>query len=944
MQTVSDTYKAIVSGVEQVVDDRITVRLPIERANLCLTPSFQYGVGPWTISAPSLITSPTQEASSDWAMRDGGSSLKITWSELDAYNGATLISVDTKIGTFYRLTAWVKAEAGSPAVVIGQTATTVIEDFSDPSDPDDTDPQQLDLVFSAEGPAVYLLLMNYDAATADTVTYVDRWVLEEVSGAAGGDDDWDGDDENCRWLGLPGKSASVQNVDPYPDLSLAVESWRVDRQLTTDMPDGTRLLGGYPAASATVVLSGLVVPGEETKDAAWLFNPWSTTSPLYRLDPTGSEVVIENGVYTTPGEDPELLTIFSGEVDECEVDPLTGTVTLTCIDARNRLRGTAEMPPVASTTVVGGGWAYQPGLVPTYGLDYLLRRAGIHSAPPPRDPLCIFYVSNHGSMWPEISGANTEVRQTDQSPYPTVEGKWFPQLQPVGYAEADFNGFYTEVEGLFLEWWQKFDTSGGFGGTGADVAHLSFSAGLTFYIYEQADNTLSIQYLEGELIPLGISAGEGTPWRHLAIQVDGWNLTYTVWVDGEVIATGTPTVDELTFDSTAISWQSPIEAFQCSIERFVLPRTSFTPTAYFDRSLNETMIALPDSAGTDPWQVAQKIGDAEQAIAGFDEDLTFRFRNRHSILSGTSVREITSTKSLKTIKAKTAKSTIATRVQVPVNDAVVQPIQPVWAASAAYAIKSGETLKVRASISPPAAQVIAQDYRVGVIPSGGFDYDDADSVWSGYRASTKADGTGPSMTRLVMSVTQDTIASVTISIYNPYTVTAYLCSPSSFTDETAGSPMLKISGYPITSSATTDNSATSTGTTADAQWPPADFGGAASNPRGDITLALPANEYRQNLGHATELADDLLADLYTPRPLFDTVDVVPDSSLQLTDRVTLKDPEALIVAEDAMVTSITRTGGKGNRTMQLGLRAVAPPGSWVMGIEGRSEIGSTTYV
>lgn len=150
-----------------------------------------------------------------------------------------------------------------------------------------------------------------------------------------------------------------------------------------------------------------------------------------------------------------------------------------------------------------------------------------------------------------------------------------------------------------------------------------------------------------------------------------------------------------------------------------------------------------------------------------------------------------------------------------------------------------------------------------------------------------------------------------------------------------------ISAIPIQAA----NVGTNGGAAAESQWPPASEGGAAANPRGEKALTLSQNDWLQDLDVGQDLADDLLADMAKPRPLVRSVSIVADPSIQLGDKVTLVDPNvSRMASEDAMVFAIQLKISRSDWTQLLDLRMVAPPGGWIMGKPGRSEMGVSTYV
>lgn len=952
MQSTSAKFKAQVAGNDVVLEHQVSLTLPIERTNLFPTPCGDHGIGRWLTTAGSGSTAPTITADSNAAhARVGSEGIKITWGAAAAGAAVAYLYVPTKVSALYTVTLWVHQDSTATGVVFVTDSGTQNDIVLD----NPTDGQFTKVCFhlTADNANTAIEISPTAAATVGgETTIIGATVWEE--GALINLDPFCGDTAGARWVGQPGNSTSILNVDPYPDVTTSVESFQVDRQLTTDMPAGTRLLAGYPAAQATVVLSGMVDPADASKDAAWLFDPWNADSPLYGLDPSGSPITVAEGVYTEPGKAAEMLQVFPGEIDEALVDLVGGTVTLTCIDTRNRLRGSGALPPVATNVDAGAGFQYVPGLMPTYAIDYLLRKNGVYSGPPPR-PDCALYVSNHGSMWPEIAGPHVDVRQASTASDDPVPGKWFPQVMPAGYADSSYDSGWPNPTGYVIEWWQQFQlldrykyspTSWG--------SHVTISAGAVYCHIDEDPTTHALSFVIGSgtgsvSVPLGISGGDAT-WRQvtLSLQKSGTSTAYSVWLDGVVVQSGLMAgYDNMALQDANVAWSSPLDTFQIAVDADPRPLAGFVPTAYFDPSLNTTVTVMPDTTGMDDWQVIQQVCDAEQAIGGFDELDVFRFRNRKSIQGGASARPVTSTESLKTLQARTSKSTVATRVQVPVNAVQVKPETVIWSASTVYSIGAHQTLTLTVSLNNPAVNAKLTSSVIGVLPNGG-PAADGSGIRTGFRASVKPDGSGGAMNNLQMTGHQESISKVTLSIYNPYAITAYLVTPSGFGYPAAsvGQPALQVNGFPVVAAgqAVDGSQSTSSATVADVQWPPADSGGAASSRYGEITLSLQGNPWMQSIVPASDLAVDLLADLYRARPLLEQVDVVPDPSLQLGDRITLSDPDGSKVMDDAMITGITLTGGKGTWGMRLNLRAVAPPRSWVMGVAGRSEMGRTTYV
>ena len=84
--------------------------------------------------------------------------------------------------------------------------------------------------------------------------------------------------------------------------------------------------------------------------------------------------------------------------------------------------------------------------------------------------------------------------------------------------------------------------------------------------------------------------------------------------------------------------------------------------------------------------------------------------------------------------------------------------------------------------------------------------------------------------------------------------------------------------------------------------------------------------------------------LFRSKPLWRNVAIVPDPSLQLADRVFVLDPVTTKVSDSAIIVGVRITASDTDWGQTLDLRAIGAPGSWIMGVVGRSEMGVSTYM
>jgi len=749
----------------------------------------------------------------------------------------------------------------------------------------------------------------------------------------------------------------------YDDVSLVVESISVDRQLTTDMPDGTRLITGYPAASATITLSGLVdrTPGA-SKTVAWLLNPSEPTSPLYRSDALGSIVTVQAGLFPGGVATAELFTVFTGTVDDYTVDMLAGTVTLTCLDYRSKLNSSAMLPSFAGDDSVFAGTSFiYPGLTALWPLDYLIRANGVYAGPPQRIG-CIFYMSGHGSLWPEkgVINSSTALYGTFDGtrPFPPewVPGKFAGQAPATCNVGVAASAPLSTGSSIVFEGWVET-----FAVADTNIAYSIVQNGVNdsesaVEIYMDSDSTghirvglVAIRRSGGAFVTGGPTAysATGTGWHQVTVRAEftgATTATFTVWLDGVAqTAINLTGLSAFSNDGTFVTLNAanPVDSWQVAVNETIPLPTVFTPTAVLEASLN-TLTAMPDVTGQDTWSVIQQIAQAEGAIAGFDELGIFQFTNRTTLQEQVDQRTITPTYSLKTLDQEMGLSFVRNHIQVPVNKLQVQPPSTVWAAADAIEILPNSTYTQVITTDNPVVNV---DTSGSVMPSGG-----GTPGLTYFRACTNPNGNGGERTLLTVTVTQLGPATLLLSVTSPYTYPVWLVSPATgaYPASADGQPRMWIGGsFVVASSGSTDNAAggaTPAAVIADAQWPPASEGGATLNPRGERLLVVTSNLFLQQVDSGQPFADDLLIDLYKPRPLWRNTQIVPDPRLQLGDRVAVIDPVTTMIDDSAMIVgvhiSITRT----DWGQTLDLRSIGTPGGWILGVAGRSNLGVSTYV
>lgn len=722
----------------------------------------------------------------------------------------------------------------------------------------------------------------------------------------------------------------------------AIESLEVDRSTVTDMPDGTRLIIGYPSAQATVTLSGYILVAGVWQSIAWLLNPNQADSPMYRYDALGASVTVQAGLLLQGSATAEQYTIFTGYVDDYTVDMEAGTVTLTCLDPKTKMTGAPSCPSVYDA---GGATPGVPTLAAQFALDSILRAQKVYSWPARRSN-CVLAAGMRGNAYPEVGTLTNLLVQS--------AGNLFQQgasagMGLTGYAAYTLGTPIPVASPVFFEFWFDYSQA-----TNPVPDVLVQDAGTGATIEVQADNTKVAVYFRPDLTGLNDTVinltlpyvsgyhGVRASWVGTAASATAWRGgstntgSATTPVSRPAVTLKTATITQIVNASKV----SVIDSVQITTEGSSAPfNNGFVPGAQLSESLNWITV-IPDLTGADIWSTFQAIAEAEMGVAGFDELGVFRFINRDTIRTASPVRTITPAYSLKALQQQVGNSFVRNHIQVPVAAVQVQAFSTVWQATDAVYIGAGQ---VYTTVATTTDSIVGLATTCGLIPSGGL------VSTSGYRAARNPDAT-KAVTNLVMTVTQTGPTTVTVTVTNPNGFGVYLITPSGagYPAGSIGAPALAVGGHNVIPAGsvvdTTTGQTTANQVTSDWQWPPLSEGGAITNSRGEQLLPFPANAWIQSQAAGDALAQAIGEDLYRPKPIWRNVTIVADPRLQLVDRVTVNDPDTTGVNDDARIFGITTKLSSTEWDMTCDLRAVATPGGWLIGKPGRSEIGATTWI
>lgn len=752
------------------------------------------------------------------------------------------------------------------------------------------------------------------------------------------------------------------------DLSAMFVSIAPAADYTTDTPAGTRLIAGYPARSASLALGGMVK--DPAHSMQQLFDPYSPNSPLYRIDWTGisgARIVYAQGLRLPGVASPETFVIMTGYVDNCSIDRSTGEVTLSLLDYRPLLSAVPTLPMMLSRTLYYGS---MPGLSSLTFIEQILAANGIYAAPPPRTgEHCTFYAGLHGTLWPLIGAPVTDNLWANAGSFPSTAQQFEPAWVPGKFAGAVPQAFslLTQTPSapaalslgstfLFEGWVQTVAQSAALAANDlfrfgvSDMANLNSpdpDGDNAAFIKIQQNSTgglrVTAQISRAGSVSGVVTTYAGSPgWHQVMVQftiTGALTATADIWIDGvHNAASGSFPIVAFAANPTFVWAEShsmlAADSWQITTGVTSPTPTVFTPTAVLDASLNY-LTATPDiGQTTDAWGVLQSIADAEFATCGFDEDLIFRFTNRYDY-PDTPGAVITSLTQIKDLVFETNEANRARAVTATVAPLTLQPRQVVWNASDTYAVPAHGSLTIFAQLNGVTAFV---PFAASFLPAG---TDPASITNNSYRANSKPDGSG-SICTLAFTTVQLGSQTALITLTNPNSFIAYLVTGAGYPSP-KGSPALWLIGEPVNAGPVliAQNASTVTVT--------------ATYGSGLPALPLPDTVWRQDQAAVQLLCNDVLADYVVPLPQLTAFDIVGDATLQLGDRVQISDSGVLatfgaptlgraVMADDLFLTSIHPTASPdGGFVQQITGRMNNRPGQWVLGVPGRSELGSTTW-
>ena len=330
---------------------------------------------------------------------------------------------------------------------------------------------------------------------------------------------------------------------------------------------------------------------------------------------------------------------------------------------------------------------------------------------------------------------------------------------------------------------------------------------------------------------------------------------------------------------------------------------AFTPTADIvpDSAIDNRLQATPNVT-ENGWELFQQIANSEFATAGFDETGTLFYWTRRRWTTApydTSQRTLTAATALKELATVEATDQVRNRIVIRVNGPIVEDSQTVWKLGSRWQIPASSSITKIASLNDPVGNV---DTSVAFGTASGS---------SRYLAGSQADGQGTSRSNLTITLTVLSPTAIRINISNPNASIVYMAGDENDSATFSGKPYLWIDAQIVRFGEEAGNNSFTRVDVSDS---------ASITAYGEQILQVDDNDFRQDDDDIQQLADDLLDDLAEPGPAITDVPAVGDPRFQLGDRVTIVDPDGLVMSDDFHLSAVNFSYDSGGFGMTLSLR------------------------
>lgn len=729
---------------------------------------------------------------------------------------------------------------------------------------------------------------------------------------------------------------------PLSDLTSAVESVRVSRSLTGDLPAEVSLVEGYSSTELSATLAGEV----EGKSIFEAFAPYRNTSELALSPKEGAPVEFDVNIADT------AIRQFTGHIRSSDLESSTREVLIDALDPSDRLRAKITLPSygiAAYQLVRGNDW----GVNSQWVIDHVLRRNGIYVSPPSH-PNTVVGCTAHGGLAADV-GESTYIYGSDDGnlrgdekwytdgPFGLLaaRGHWYLENGNLVDANDTMSTLFTAHEGYkalpgtgvgMAAWVKTGSNAPDIPNPTGDFRHL-FNG---YPVDDESDFRFDFGLWDdgrffGGVFSRGVYYGATTTyggdfgWRYLGLH---WRLNYdgTVHITWRVDGTTYTFDTEVSNPSAAYREVFAIKAkfprdwcdLQCWLEfeppEGVWPGEFHTPVGRLDPGLNE-LSYLPDVVNEDSWELIQAVAGAEYGVVGFTEEGRFRFRNRRSLAKNVESVEkaVTADRSLKGFGGQVSVDTIRNAVTLSTRSAYLEQPEVV--------IKSRDVKEFETPIGRW-TYLISMPFGVPsftnqVIPHiSNADVPPDEDYTEGFVAVRAAEPNVEIVVGEPLRVTWNVVGRRLIRL----TVRNYTKWPVRFAT-TDNRPALRSSSYGLRYNPPVLAEIRNTG---------------SIEQYGERVFGIAPNPWRQRIESLRPIANTIATELANPSPNVERIPIVGDPTIRLNDTIEVVDPDgygSLRASVVGIERELSRTNGL---TDALDIRPIAPPG---LGIADDSELG-----
>ena len=663
-----------------------------------------------------------------------------------------------------------------------------------------------------------------------------------------------------------------------------ITSFRIDREIATDLPDQMRTSQGLSAAEADFIVAA---PSGETL-GAW--SPWR--NPLkYHYAPTRLTVVTDGDEHVR----------FRGTTASAQSNSDGVELSVSALDDMSALNEVVEIPAFAG--VMGG--QFNPGLSAEWIVEHVLMSAGRGALWDPH-PDAVTYASLAGSSMANVGNWLRQYPQTGQPP--TFTPTWdlpYSVMSSGGGRTVDGAQDGPETSTGFTVGAIIGDsptTTTGYLNTVVGMDHPSGYARYLFVRFHSTNNNgdyvqVRITDLSNNLInEVSIQVELGPTW--VSLQPSGSSYVVRVRQPGEADKTATVSNDLPVTGTQKISsfFFSSLNGAGLGLQ--MIPRgnipTEELPVWDRDRATIAApqldLKAIPAVEPQTGKDILTQLADAELGAFWFDEEGDAVIQNRAELrgYNKQAVPVYSETSLVDPGTWSTSIDQVYSQVEVPVSlpsfEANPDQFITLWQAKEVVRIDGHQTLDIIVTLDTPGGG-IATTFWAGDFP---------DVSW--FHLYRSSNGSGPRITASASDNNGGRVYSVgpnkvRIVWRNPYPFTVYMVNSD-------GEPEMNVRGrWAITANDPV-------------------FVVEQSGAKG-ATLQLNENPWRQDLTDGRVLARWLADEVKAPRPYLEDLKVTYDPRIKLGSVIRLRDPDRYGVDFRCLVRAVTEDVSADGITMSI---------------------------